>query len=188
MKLTFSLCAYLFAITFSINAADQADKPKASKEELFKKWDANGDGNLTKAEFMAAPIAKRHPDTIEARWNAISNGKDEITLEEYKAAVAESTTPLASPATPRSANAREMVDCINPMIGAIASKEDGGQGFGKTFPGAATPLGMIQLSPDTITAPSNGSGSSDRSPRARRKKTAGKGSAKRFRVRLRPWA
>ena len=158
MKLTFSLCAYLFAITFSIHAADQADKPKASREELFKKWDANGDGKLTKAEFMAAPIAKRHPDTIEARWKAISKGKDEITLEEYRAAVAASTTPLASPAAPRSANAREMVDCINPMIGAIASSDNGGQGFGKTFPGAATPFGMIQLSPDTITGAANGPG------------------------------
>ena len=29
---------------------------------------------------------------------------------------------------------------------------------GKTFPGAATPGGMIQLSPDTITGGDNGSG------------------------------
>ena len=30
--------------------------------------------------------------------------------------------------------------------------------FGKTFPGAATPGGMVQLSPDTVTGGDNGSG------------------------------
>ena len=79
MKLPFALCAYLLGSALPITAAD---KFKACPEELFKKWDANGDGKLTKAEFVAAPIAKRHPDTIEARWKAISNGK-----EEYKAAI-----------------------------------------------------------------------------------------------------
>ena len=54
--------------------------------------------------------------------------------------------------------AREMVDCINPMIGAITLGGYGGHGLGKTFPGAATPFGMIQLSPDTITGGDNGPG------------------------------
>ncbi|MEI6074819.1 MAG: GH92 family glycosyl hydrolase [Verrucomicrobiota bacterium] len=158
MKLTFVICAFLLANALPVNAADQAVKPKAAPEELFKKWDANGDGKLTKAEFMAAPIAKRHPDTIELRWQAISNGKGEVTLEEYKAAIAASAPPPAAQAAERPADAREMVDCINPMIGAIASSDNGGQGFGKTFPGAATPFGMIQLSPDTITGAGNGPG------------------------------
>ena len=72
-----------------------------------------------------------------------------------------------------SLHAKDPVDYINPFIGAgstgvpkdpaIFSKlnlDPRFKGFyGKTFPGAATPGGMVQLSPDTITnAGSNGSG------------------------------
>src|SRR6185369_10422347 len=42
------------------------------------------------------------------------------------------------------------------IIGAKA--EGGNLGGGKTFPGACTPFGMVQLSPDTITGGDNGSG------------------------------
>jgi putative alpha-1,2-mannosidase len=52
----------------------------------------------------------------------------------------------------------ELVDSINPMIGAITLGGYGGHGLGKTFPGAATPFGMVQLSPDTITGGDNGCG------------------------------
>jgi predicted alpha-1,2-mannosidase len=48
------------------------------------------------------------------------------------------------------AQAKDPVDYIDPMIGT-------GQN-GKTYPGAATPGGMVQLSPDTITGGDNGSG------------------------------
>ena len=50
---------------------------------------------------------------------------------------------------------KALVDYINPMIDASTSKE-----FveGKTFPGAATPFGLVQLSPDTITGGDNGPG------------------------------
>src|SRR5690242_477999 len=47
----------------------------------------------------------------------------------------------------RDAAPRPLVDYINPMIGAGS----GGGIHGKTFPGAATPFGLVQLSPDTIT-------------------------------------
>ena len=59
---------------------------------------------------------------------------------------------------------REMVDSIDPFIGAVTYPESGLRGdeaihgFGKTFPGAATPFGMVQLSPDTITGGDNGPG------------------------------
>ena len=46
--------------------------------------------------------------------------------------------------------AKEPVDYVDPFIGT------GSQG--KTFPGATTPAGMVQLSPDTITGGDNGSG------------------------------
>src|SRR5664279_5216182 len=54
-----------------------------------------------------------------------------------------------------SAETKPLVDFINPMIGASTSVEFG---EGKTFPGAATPFGLVQLSPDTITGGDNGPG------------------------------
>jgi predicted alpha-1,2-mannosidase len=48
-----------------------------------------------------------------------------------------------------------LVDAINPLIGASTDDQ---RNPGKTFPGAATPFGLVQLSPDTITGGDNGSG------------------------------
>lgn len=52
---------------------------------------------------------------------------------------------------------------VNPFVGASTSMEAGGSyhGLGKTFPGATSPFGMVQLSPNTITGGDNGSGYSD---------------------------
>jgi putative alpha-1,2-mannosidase len=49
---------------------------------------------------------------------------------------------------------------VNPFIGASTSVGAAGvyHGLGKTFPGAATPFGLVQLSPNTITGGDNGSG------------------------------
>src|SRR5579875_3634884 len=54
-------------------------------------------------------------------------------------------------------------DYVNPFIGASTSAADAGvyHGLGKTFPGAATPYGMVQLSPNTMTGGDNGSGYSN---------------------------
>ena len=50
--------------------------------------------------------------------------------------------------------------CVNPFIGASTSVGDAGvyHGLGKTFPGATTPYGMVQVSPNTITGGDNASG------------------------------
>ncbi|MDR1339508.1 MAG: GH92 family glycosyl hydrolase [Prevotellaceae bacterium] len=45
-------------------------------------------------------------------------------------------------------------DLVDPFIGATTM----GYEAGKTFPGAASPFGMVQLSPNTITGGDNGSG------------------------------
>ena len=50
---------------------------------------------------------------------------------------------------------KPLVDYINPIIGAST---DDKMNPGKTFPGAATPFGLVQLSPDTITGGDNGCG------------------------------
>ena len=49
---------------------------------------------------------------------------------------------------------------VNPFIGASTNMEKAGaaHGLGKTFPGAATPFGLVQLSPNTITGGDNGPG------------------------------
>ncbi len=52
------------------------------------------------------------------------------------------------------------MDYVNPFIGASTNVKSAGNfaGLGKTFPGAATPFGMTQVSPNTITGGDNGSG------------------------------
>ena len=49
---------------------------------------------------------------------------------------------------------------VNPFIGASTNIEDAGayHGLGKTFPGATTPYGMVQVSPNTISGGVNSSG------------------------------
>lgn len=47
---------------------------------------------------------------------------------------------------------------VNPFIGASTNTASSYHGLGKTFPGAATPFGMTQVSPNTITGGDNGSG------------------------------
>jgi predicted alpha-1,2-mannosidase len=62
-----------------------------------------------------------------------------------------------------SGNAQKLSSYVNPMIGASSSTAAAGiyHGLGKTFPGATTPYGMVQVSPNTITGGDNGSGYSD---------------------------
>lgn len=51
-------------------------------------------------------------------------------------------------------------DYVNPFIGASTDIAKAGafHGLGKTFPGAATPFGLVQVSPNTVTGGDNGSG------------------------------
>ncbi|MFT3739645.1 MAG: GH92 family glycosyl hydrolase [Breznakibacter sp.] len=54
--------------------------------------------------------------------------------------------------------AMHLSDYVNPFIGASTHTAHSYHGLGKTFPGAATPFGMTQVSPNTITGGDNGSG------------------------------
>ncbi|WP_238386693.1 GH92 family glycosyl hydrolase [Chitinophaga rupis] len=58
------------------------------------------------------------------------------------------------------AAAQSPADLVNPFVGASTSVGAAGtyHGLGKTFPGATTPYGMVQVSPNTITGGDNGSG------------------------------
>lgn len=55
---------------------------------------------------------------------------------------------------------QNLASFVNPFVGASTSTADAGvyHGLGKTFPGATTPYGMVQVSPNTITGGDNGSG------------------------------
>lgn len=55
------------------------------------------------------------------------------------------------------------VPFVNPMIGASTNTETAGayHGLGKTFPGATTPYGLVQVNPTTITGGDNAPGYSD---------------------------
>lgn len=59
-----------------------------------------------------------------------------------------------------SAWVKEPAHYVNPFIGACTSADAAGvyHGLGKTFPGAAVPFGMVQVSPNTVTGGDNGSG------------------------------
>ncbi|HEV7330473.1 MAG TPA: GH92 family glycosyl hydrolase [Flavisolibacter sp.] len=63
-------------------------------------------------------------------------------------------------ATSLYAAGQQPVDFVNPFIGASTSEGAAGiyHGLGKTFPGATTPFGLVQVSPNTITGGDNGSG------------------------------
>ena len=54
----------------------------------------------------------------------------------------------------------DVISYVHPIIGASTSTEAGksGHGLGKTFPGSATPFGLVQLSPDTKTGGDNAPG------------------------------
>ncbi|HEY9533389.1 MAG TPA: GH92 family glycosyl hydrolase [Mucilaginibacter sp.] len=58
------------------------------------------------------------------------------------------------------AQTKTPADYVDPFIGASTSAADAGiyHGLGKTFPGAATPFGLVQISPNTITGGDNGPG------------------------------
>lgn len=68
--------------------------------------------------------------------------------------------PFISFAFAAVAQTRPPADYVNPFIGASTSAGKAGiyHGLGKTFPGATTPYGMVQVSPNTITGGDNGSG------------------------------
>ena len=58
------------------------------------------------------------------------------------------------------ANHPSVTDAVNPFIGATTSIDAAGvyHGLGKTFPGAATPFGMTQVNPNTVTGGDNAPG------------------------------
>lgn len=91
MKIILTLCTLAIAGALSLNAADEpkkpgGDKPKLNPEEMFKKLDKNGDGSISKEEFLASPGAKKDPAKAEERFKKLDkNGDGKLSLDEFKA-------------------------------------------------------------------------------------------------------
>ena len=69
--------------------------------------------------------------------------------------LATSSIGFASRLRAASMTGSDALHAVNPLIGASTSTA---LGEGKTFPGPATPFGMVQLGPDTITGGDNAPG------------------------------
>lgn len=74
--------AALLSLPLALNAADQGKK----KGNPFAAADANGDGNVTLAEYTAAVKGKMDDNAAKARFNALDKNKDgKLTSEEFSA-------------------------------------------------------------------------------------------------------
>ena len=83
MKALTTILAVLALGTFVVNAADEKPKAKMTPEEAFKKKDGNGDGKVSKEEFLASPQAKKDAAKAEERFGKMDKDKDgSLTVEE----------------------------------------------------------------------------------------------------------
>jgi Ca2+-binding EF-hand superfamily protein len=66
----------------------QGGKPKGDPEQTFKRRDADGDGFLTEAEFVAAAKDEERKSKMKKRFAKIDvNGDGKLSLEEFKSGV-----------------------------------------------------------------------------------------------------
>ena len=74
------------ALLLTARAEEGADKPKADPATAFAKIDANSDGSMTKAEFVASPRGQKDPEKAAKKFtkmDADANGS--VSLDEFKA-------------------------------------------------------------------------------------------------------
>jgi EF hand domain-containing protein len=84
-KVILILCAIAFCGAVTLKAEDAPAKPKATKEEQFKKADTNGDGTLSEDEFVAA-FGKKDAEKAKTRFKKLNKAGDgKLTLEEFTA-------------------------------------------------------------------------------------------------------
>lgn len=89
MKAITSILAIL-ALSATLNAAEgDAKKPEAGKkkapnpEEMFKKLDKDGNGSISKEEYMASPQAKKDEAKAAERFGKMDkNGDGSLSKEE----------------------------------------------------------------------------------------------------------
>lgn len=87
MKSITSILAIL-ALAATVNAAEGDKKPEEGKkkgnpEEMFKKLDKDGNGSISKEEFMASPNAKKDEAKAAERFGKMDKNSDgSLTKEE----------------------------------------------------------------------------------------------------------
>ena len=70
------------------HAFAQGRKPKGDPEQTFKRRDADRDGFLTEAEFVAAAKDEDQKSKMKKRFAKIDvNGDGKLSLDEFKAGV-----------------------------------------------------------------------------------------------------
>ncbi len=77
------------ALLLPVRAEEGADKPKTDPAKAFAKIDANSDGSVTKAEFVASPRGQKDPEKAASKFtkmDADANGS--VSLDEFKASAA----------------------------------------------------------------------------------------------------
>ena len=89
MKVSTSFLAILALSAVTSFAADgdapkkPEGEPKMSPEEIIKKLDTDGDGKVSKAEWMASPRAKKDEAKATERFSKMDKNADGfITLDE----------------------------------------------------------------------------------------------------------
>lgn len=90
MKTILTLCAVTLCGAFTLQAADagkpkKAGEGKRNPEEIFKKLDSNGDGAVTKDEYLAGPRGKQDPVAAAEQFKTLDKNNDgKLSLEEFK--------------------------------------------------------------------------------------------------------
>ena len=77
MKALTTTLALLAIAAVGVNAQDAGtNKAPMSPEEMFKKLDKDGNGSVSKEEFMASPGAKKDATKAEERFGKMDKNKD----------------------------------------------------------------------------------------------------------------
>ncbi len=95
MKIILTLGALLLSASLALAAdgdkpkkpgGDAGKGPRGNPEAVFKKADSNGDGSLSKDEFLATPRAKEDPAKAEKIFAAKDkDGDGKLSKEEFSA-------------------------------------------------------------------------------------------------------
>ncbi len=76
----------LFAAAAFAAEGRRGEGQRPDPEAVFKKLDANGDGKVSKEEWMKSPMAQRNEEAAKKRFDAMDTDKDGfLTLDEFKA-------------------------------------------------------------------------------------------------------
>jgi len=96
MKTILTLAALFLGASLT-SLATAADKPgKGDPEAAFKKLDTNGDGSITKEEYMASKKAQKDADKAGKHFEKLDANKDgKISKEEFMAAEKKAEAPAA---------------------------------------------------------------------------------------------